>query len=159
MLNFIKSVIYYFFNDVIEPNYIQLKNNLINSNSLEELMKYHNLFLDKCMKHCLLEDEGIRGDLNNVLQCCHVFVRLVLRYYNSALLSQKDIEHQNVFDYQASGNPLLLKKNRKKRQSEIIENIFIKNNSKFSDVVNKFQKNYDARLKLFLQQIKRLNEK
>ena len=49
MINFIKNLIYYLFNEVIEPNYLQLIKNLENSKSMEDVINYHDKFLDNCL--------------------------------------------------------------------------------------------------------------
>ncbi|MCQ2818221.1 MAG: hypothetical protein MJ252_13220 [archaeon] len=158
MLSFVRNITSYFFGDVIETSYIQMKNSLTQSYSLEELMKNHDIFLDKCMDGCLIENQDILGDLNNVLQCCVVYTRLALRYYNSSFTSQKDLEHQRPFVYSGK-NPYQLKKLKKKYHRDSIEAVFNKSNSKFTEVVKKFSDGFDSRIKLFLQQIKALNEK
>lgn len=157
MLNFVKNIIYYVFNEVIEPNYLKLIEELIKSLTLEELIIKHAEFLDKCLKECLLDDDTMFGYLNNVIQCCLMFSRIITKYYNNALLMEKEIHQKNIGQINYKGlNEIERKNKRKEEQSQAVEQIFINVNSKFPQVFNNFRIAFETRLKTLLDNIKTL---
>lgn len=159
MLNFVKNIIYYFFNEIIEPNYISLMNNLLNCSSMEEVMKYHDKFLDTCLKDCLLEDKNILSELTNVVMCCSIFARLIGKFYKSALLTQKEFHQKNI-SMGYKGISIAEKKKRlKEEQSNAIEKVFFGGNVIFTDYIQKFSTSFDTRFKVLLKQIEKLNKK
>ncbi|CAL0302822.1 unnamed protein product [Lupinus luteus] len=54
MLKFINSLLHYLTFEVIEPNWHVMYNRLHSANSIDEVIQYHDLFLDKCLRECLL---------------------------------------------------------------------------------------------------------
>ncbi|OIW21245.1 hypothetical protein TanjilG_31174 [Lupinus angustifolius] len=59
MLKFINSLLHYLtfeasLSFVIEPNWHVMYNRLQSANSIDEVIQYHDLFLDKCLRECLL---------------------------------------------------------------------------------------------------------
>lgn len=160
MLNFIKNLIYYFFNEVIEPNYLMLINNLVNSNSMEDVMNNHTKFLDACLKNCLVQDENVFAEMNNVIQCCSIYSRVIRKMYNSAILTERDIHQKNIGLLSRTRlNYYEKNKKRLEERNQAIESVFIKGNISFNEFVPKFQKGFEGRLKCFVDLIKKLNEK
>ncbi|KAK7256170.1 hypothetical protein RIF29_29607 [Crotalaria pallida] len=54
MLKFINSLLHYLTFEVIEPNWHVMYNRLQSANSIDEVIQHHDLFLDKCLRECLL---------------------------------------------------------------------------------------------------------
>lgn len=54
MLNYIKNLIYYLSYEVIEHNWIIFKENLKKVKNFEDIIQYHNNFLNKCLAQTLL---------------------------------------------------------------------------------------------------------
>lgn len=50
MLNFVKSLIYYLSYEVIEKNWLLFMNNLDKITSLEDIIRFHDDFLNKCLQ-------------------------------------------------------------------------------------------------------------
>jgi gamma-tubulin complex component 2 len=42
--------------EVLEPNFLKLKEKLQSVQTIDEVMKAHDQFLDECLKECLLTD-------------------------------------------------------------------------------------------------------
>ena len=58
MLHLCKNYIYYMVFEVLEPNFLKLKEKLLHGGvkTIDEVMKAHTDFLDECLKECLLTD-------------------------------------------------------------------------------------------------------
>ncbi|CAK7325974.1 unnamed protein product [Dovyalis caffra] len=54
MLKFINSLLHYLTFEVLEPNWHVMHNRLQTAKSIDEVIQYHDLFLEKCLRECLL---------------------------------------------------------------------------------------------------------
>lgn len=54
MLKFITSLLHYLTFEVLEPNWHVMHNKLENAKSIDEVIQYHDFFMDKCLKECSL---------------------------------------------------------------------------------------------------------
>ena len=72
MLNYIKSLIYYLSYEVIEHNWLTFQENLRKVRNFEDIIQFHNDFLNKCLVESLLVNEKllqiITIDLGNACQ-------------------------------------------------------------------------------------------
>ncbi|PWA58942.1 spc97 / Spc98 family of spindle pole body (SBP) component [Artemisia annua] len=51
---FINSLLHYLTFEVLEPNWHVMHNKLENAKSIDEVIQYHDFFMEKCLKECLL---------------------------------------------------------------------------------------------------------
>ncbi|XP_012067054.1 gamma-tubulin complex component 2 isoform X2 [Jatropha curcas] len=54
MLKFVNSLLHYLTFEVLEPNWHMMYDRLQTAKSIDEVIQYHDLFLDKCLRECLL---------------------------------------------------------------------------------------------------------
>ncbi|XP_022027322.1 gamma-tubulin complex component 2 isoform X3 [Helianthus annuus] len=54
MLKFINSLLHYLTFEVLEPNWHVMHNKLENAKSIDEVIQYHDFFMEKCLKECSL---------------------------------------------------------------------------------------------------------
>lgn len=54
MLKFISSLLHYLTFEVLEPNWHVMDNRLKTAKSIDEVIQYHDFFLEKCLRECLL---------------------------------------------------------------------------------------------------------
>ncbi|GJS65727.1 gamma-tubulin complex component 2 isoform X1 [Tanacetum coccineum] len=54
MLKFINSLLDYLTFEVLEPNWHVMHNKLENAKSIDEVIQYHDFFMEKCLKECSL---------------------------------------------------------------------------------------------------------
>ncbi|XP_077221231.1 gamma-tubulin complex component 2-like [Tasmannia lanceolata] len=54
MLKFINSLLHYLTFEVLEPNWHVMNDRLRTAKSIDEVIQYHDFFLEKCLKECLL---------------------------------------------------------------------------------------------------------
>ena len=95
MINFIKNLIYYLFNEVIEPNYLKLIKNLQDAKSIEEVINSHDKFLDTCLNEGLIID-NLKGKLNDILNCCYFYCHLIFKYHNTIIENSQEIMNDIV---------------------------------------------------------------
>ena len=158
MLNFVKNIIYYLFNEVIEPNYISLQKNLENSSSMEDVMKYHDQFLNNCINQCLLGNENILIQLSNMIQCISYFSKLTSKYFQNILIKEKEIHQENIgIRYMKITNEFDRKRLKKKERIEAIESVLIQGQDKFKGMFDKFKEGFEKRFKNFLNEINKIN--
>ncbi len=71
-MHFVKSFIYYLSEEVIEMNWIRLTQELAKANNLEEIIAYHERFLNACLKESLLTNQALlqilASDIGNTAQ-------------------------------------------------------------------------------------------
>ena len=78
MLHFCKNYIYYMTIEVLEPNFLKLKEKFLTGGirTIDEVMKAHQDFLDECLKECLLTDQNLFRINTRLLQNMSFFARL-----------------------------------------------------------------------------------
>ena len=158
MINFIKNLIYYLFNEVIEPHYRQLIKNLENAKSMEDVINYHDKFLDNCLNEGLIID-NLKGKLNEILNCCYYYCHLISQYNNnikvkSAELLQEIITRKNN-EYR---NEYIRKKIKNNEKNHSLKQAFFNVESTYRNLLDKLTNGYNNRLKNFLDSIKQIND-
>jgi gamma-tubulin complex component 2 len=159
MLNFIKNLIYYLFNEVIEPNYIQLMKNLSTAKSMEEVINYHDIFLDKCINEGLII-ENLKGKLNEILNCCHYYCHLIFQYNNNIKVKSQEVL-QNISmnrKKEEYKDEYIRKKMRNKEKNYSLKQAFNSVEVTYKNLINKLSNAYNNRLKSFLETIKQIND-
>jgi len=161
MINFVKNIIYYFFNEVIEPNYLEFIGNLLNAKSIEEIIKFHDRYLDNCLKECLLDETEILIQINDILQACLVYSKIIIKFYSSAILDEKFMHYQSNLNEEVRTKPKnhfnLEKRKRKiEYQNKVLEEIFMGEDRKFLVTVEKFRNHFENKLEMFLDKISKM---
>ena len=157
MINFIKNLIYYLFNEVIEPNYLQLIKNLENSKSMEDVINYHDKFLDNCLNDGLIID-NLKGKLNDILNCCYFYCHLIFKFHNTIIDNSQEIMHDIVSQNKEYRNEFTRKKIKNKERNYALKQAFLKVEGNYRNLLNKINDGYNNRLKNFLQTIKEIND-
>ena len=126
MINFIKNLIYYLFNEVIEPNYLKLIKNLQEAKSMEEVINFHDKFLDTCLNEGLIID-NLKGKLNDILNCCYYYCHLIYQYNTNIRLKSQELMSELINkkseDYI---NEYVRKTNKNKEKNYALKQAFLK---------------------------------
>ena len=158
MINFIKNLIYYLFNEVIEPNYIKLIKNLQEAKSMEEVINYHDKFLDTCLNEGLIID-NLKGKLNDILNCCYYYCHLIYQYNTNIRVKSQELMSELINkkseDYV---NEYARKTNKNKEKNYALKQAFLKMENTYRNYLNKLTSGYNNRLKSFLEAIKKIND-
>jgi gamma-tubulin complex component 2 len=153
MINFIKNLIYYFFNEVIEPNWINFNNDLQNSKSIEDIINSHDNFLNICLKECMLEDSDILNKVNDILITCFMFSRVLIKYYNAITMDER---------YNKLYNDYIQSKKRYDDMIVIREELnahleaLINGDGQHEKILRKGTYAFEERLKIFLEKINKM---
>lgn len=70
MLKFINSLLHYLTFEVLEPNWHVMCNRLQTAKSIDEVIQYHDFFLDKCLRECLLLSPVLLKKLEKMKSIC-----------------------------------------------------------------------------------------
>jgi len=86
MIHFVQNFEYYMMFEVIEPNWHLLEDNLRSVSNIDGVLEYHNDFLDRCLKDCMLTSPDLLKIVSKLMAVCVTFSNCVLRYnYSSEL--------------------------------------------------------------------------
>ena len=158
LLNFVKNIIYYLFNEVIEPNYLQLLKNLGNAKSMEEVINFHDKFLTTCLNDGLINDE-IKKKLNDIINCCNFYCYFINQYIlKIRLQAQEDLQEiiaQKNINY---GNEFYRKKEKNKQKNLALQKAFFKLEKSYKTFLSKLSNSFNVRLKSFLDTVKQIND-
>ena len=80
MLQFIESLLFYIFYEVIEPNWCQFILKISKSNTVDALLQLQDDFLRTTMHMCLLTDNKQVESLFSVLSACEGYATYISRY-------------------------------------------------------------------------------
>ncbi|CAF1011178.1 unnamed protein product [Adineta steineri] len=73
MLHFVQNLLYYMSFEVIESHWHTFQNNLKKVTNIDELLKYHLLFLDNCLRDCMLTSVHLLRHIHKIMATCVMF--------------------------------------------------------------------------------------
>ncbi|CAF0745851.1 unnamed protein product [Adineta ricciae] len=73
MLHFVQNLLYYMSFEVIESHWHAFQNNLKKVTNIDELLKYHILFLDNCLRDCMLTSVHLLRHIHKIMATCVMF--------------------------------------------------------------------------------------
>jgi gamma-tubulin complex component 2 len=86
MLHFLQNFVYYMAVEVLEPAWHELEHKLKNVQTVDDMLQFHNHFLDKCLKECLLTNQALLKILIKLMRTCLQFAANIDRFTNSLKL-------------------------------------------------------------------------
>ena len=158
MINFIQNIIYYLFNEIIEPNYIQLIKNLENAKSMEDVINLHDKFLDNCLNEGLIID-NLKGKLNDIISCCYYYCHLIFQYNSNIKTKSQELMQEMITKKNSEfRNEFIRKKIKNKEKNNALKQAFFSVEETYRNLLDKLTNGYNNRLKTFLETIKQINE-
>ncbi|XP_057317649.1 gamma-tubulin complex component 2-like [Hydractinia symbiolongicarpus] len=88
MIHFVQNFEYYMMFEVIEPCWHVLEDNLRSVSNIDGLLEFHNDFLDRCLKDCMLTSPELLKIVSKLMAVCVTFSNCILRYNMSTEVSQ-----------------------------------------------------------------------
>ncbi|CAF0794160.1 unnamed protein product [Adineta ricciae] len=73
MLHFVQNLLYYMSFEVIESHWHAFQNNLKKVTNIDELLKFHILFLDNCLRDCMLTSVHLLRHIHKIMATCVMF--------------------------------------------------------------------------------------
>ena len=126
--------------EVLEPNWHSLEEKLKRVTTVDEVLKFHDTFLDKCLKECLLTNQQLVKVLTKLLITCKLFSELNEGFTDSVKV--RSGVSQGV--YGRGGNTTGKRQARIDVESEHIRKIAAERN--YMQLIERFEKNFDERL-------------
>jgi gamma-tubulin complex component 2 len=152
MIGFIKNLIYYLFNEVIEPNYIYLHNELLNSKSIEDVIKSHDNFLNICLKECMLDDPDVLSKINDILNVSNLYSKILIKMFHSYSTDEKYIVLYNKYIQCKKKFDLLIE--RREEMNKHLETLI--KDGFYERFLLQYTERFEERLKLFLDKINKM---
>lgn len=84
MLSFWQNLSYYFMAEVLEPNFCELMAQLAKVVTVDEVLYFHNAFLDKCLRECLLTSHDLILVLSKLMEASLKFAQNVDTIFTTA---------------------------------------------------------------------------
>lgn len=73
MLHFVQNLLYYMSFEVIESHWHTFQNNLKKVTNIDELLKFHILYLDNCLRDCMLTSVHLLRHIHKIMATCVMF--------------------------------------------------------------------------------------
>lgn len=135
MLKFINSLLHYLTFEVLEPNWHVMHNKLENAKSIDEVIQYHDFFMEKCLKECSLLSPVLLKKFEKLKLVCLQYAAATQWLMNSIEAPEENQESPSL----ESLRILKLRKPSKKPNSPTEESSVIQ-------CVLKFEREFSAEL-------------
>ncbi|CAB4000138.1 Gamma-tubulin complex component 2 [Paramuricea clavata] len=145
MLQFVQNYEYYMMSEVIEPYWHLLENNLKNVNNVDDVLTYHNDFLDKCLKDCMLTAPELLKIVSKLMMICVTFTNCIQRITQTVINSENPTAEKSG---KIEKEDLLYDKQKKKAAAKILSKDMdeVINSSDFERTVQNFDNNFSKYL-------------
>ena len=78
MLSFVQNIQYYMTVEVLEPHWSVMEGRLREVSTIDEVLREHNDFLDRCLKDCMLTNSEILKVVSRLFTLCDAFATIFL---------------------------------------------------------------------------------
>ena len=78
MLSFVQNIQYYMTVEVLEPHWCVMEGRLREVATIDEVLREHNDFLDRCLKDCMLTNSEILKLISRIFTLCDAFATILL---------------------------------------------------------------------------------
>ena len=89
MIHFVQNFEYYMMFEVIEPNWHILEINLRSVVNIDGVLEFHNDFLDRCLKDCMLTSPELLKIVSKLMAVCVTFSNCIIRFNLSVEVPQE----------------------------------------------------------------------
>lgn len=141
MLKFINSLLHYLTFEVLEPNWHLMHDRLQTGKSIDEVIQFHDFFLQGCLKECLLLLPQLLKKVEKLKSICLQYAASVQLLIPAASISDMD----NAVDSAVSFAVGKSKTRRSSRTSSRSLKLAAENNT-LSESVLKFEREFSAEL-------------
>ncbi|KAL4578672.1 hypothetical protein LXL04_014801 [Taraxacum kok-saghyz] len=135
MIKFINSLIHYLTFEVLEPNWHVMHNKLENAKSIDEVIQYHDFFMEKCLKECSLLSPILLKKFEKLKLVCLQYASATQRLMNS--IDPPDTKNNSPSPFLENVKVLKLRKSSKTpnlptQEASVIDNV-LKFEKEFSE--------------------------
>eukprot|EP01135_Chromosphaera_perkinsii_P003727 Nk52_evm45s252 gene=Nk52_evmTU45s252 len=83
MLNFVQNIQYYMTFEVLEPSWRRFEETIHSVSTVDDVIRYHNDFLDTCLKECMLTNSQLLKLISKLFSICVIFSNYLDRFEKS----------------------------------------------------------------------------
>ena len=152
MLHFVKNYVYYMTVEVLEDKWHRFLEGLKNVQTVDEIMSMHTVFLDECLKECLLMDQELFRILDKIFMHCLYFSENIENNMK-ALMLEESFSGQSFLEETKFKNTGGSKKTRLQETQNLTGKLLQK--KKFAHVIENYSTKFDEYLSSFLKTIDR----
>ncbi|XP_073151359.1 gamma-tubulin complex component 2-like isoform X1 [Henckelia pumila] len=135
MLKFINSLLHYLTFEVLEPNWHVMHNKLQTAKSIDDVIEYHDFFLDKCLRECLLLSPILLQKLEKMKMMCLQYAAAAPRLITYSV----DTPETDALDVE--------KYNKLKLRTQSQAQKVVSDNATVIDSILKFEREFSAELR------------
>ncbi|GAB5586117.1 gamma tubulin complex Spc97/GCP2 subunit Alp4 [Umbelopsis nana] len=89
MIVFVQQFSYYISNEILEPNYNQLKDDLSKVSTVDQVLQIHSDFLDSCLKECMLTNSKLLRIYSKLMSTCVLFANYTEKFTHALGVLEK----------------------------------------------------------------------
>lgn len=92
MLHFQQNFVYYMMVEVVSQRFHSFEKDLLQVKSVDDIMQFHEEYLDSCLKECLLTDPDLLRVLTKLMTVCMTFANSIERFTRPYFLDEETIK-------------------------------------------------------------------
>mmetsp|Transcript_6119 Transcript_6119/g.9233 ORF Transcript_6119/g.9233 Transcript_6119/m.9233 type:complete len:1075 (-) Transcript_6119:183-3407(-) len=151
MLHFLQNFVYYMTIEVFTPRSHEMEEAMGRAKDMDEMLNLHDVFLDTCLKECLLASQDLLRILTKITTTCLLFADQMKRFASTNEILDPDLRGPMKGEADAAGRSSAVRQARIRVQSEFIarevsHDAYVRMLAKFSDT-------FDTQLGEFLEKL------
>lgn len=95
MLHFLQNFVYYMTIEVFSPRSHEMMEAMREARDMDEVIRLHEVFLDTCLKECLLASQDLLRILTKITTTCLLFADQMNRFAGSNEILERDLRGPN----------------------------------------------------------------
>lgn len=151
MLHFLQNFVYYMTIEVFTPRSHEMESAMSQARNMDDVLHLHEVFLDTCLKECLLASQDLLRVLTKITTTCLLFADQMKRFASTNDVLDPELRGPERGEADASSNGASLRNARIRVQAdfmsrEVTHEAYIRMLAKFSDT-------FDSQLGEFLEKL------
>jgi gamma-tubulin complex component 2 len=151
MLHFLQNFVYYMTIEVFTPRSHEMVSAMSSAKDMDEVIHLHEVFLDTCLKECLLASQDLLRILTKITTTCLLFAEQMKRFSHTTEVDDPELRGPAIGRADAAGKSCALRNARIRVQAdfisrEVTHDAYIRMLAKFSDT-------FDSQLGDFLERL------
>mmetsp|Transcript_109 Transcript_109/g.209 ORF Transcript_109/g.209 Transcript_109/m.209 type:complete len:347 (-) Transcript_109:98-1138(-) len=151
MLHFLQNFVYYMTIEVFTPRSHELQTAMEDAKDMDEVLNLHEVFLDTCLKECLLASQDLLRILTKITTTCLLFADQMKRFSGSNEILDPTLRGPSEGLADAGGKSSWLRSARIKVQADFISREVT--HEAYIRMLEKFSDTFDQQLREFLDKL------
>jgi gamma-tubulin complex component 2 len=150
MLHFLQNFVYYMTIEVFTPRSHEMESAMSEARNMDEVLHLHEVFLDTCLKECLLASQDLLRILTKITTTCLLFADQMKRFADTSDILDPELREQ-ADDGGAGEKSAALRSARIRVQAEFISREVT--HEAYVRMLAKFSETFDSQLGEFLEKL------